>query len=250
MSKSNLAVKEEMEEVVVEEAILPNATAKNNVRVMYSEKTKTKKKIIYKIIKRMIDIIGALIGTVLLIPVTIIIYFARKFSKEEKGPLFYEQLRYGKNGKIFRLYKYRSMCIGADEKLKEYLASNEEARKEFKKTHKLQNDPRITKIGNFLRKTSLDELPQMINILKGDMSFVGPRPVVEKEVEEYGEKKEKFLSVKPGLTGYWQVNGRSNTTYEERMEMELYYVDNCSLWLDIKIFFKTFKTVFKKEGAV
>ena len=193
MSKSNLAVKEEMEEVVAEEAILPNATAKNNVRVMYSEKTKTKKKIIYKIIKRMIDIIGALIGTVLLIPVTIIIYFARKFSKEEKGPLFYEQLRYGKNGKIFRLYKYRSMCIGADEKLKEYLASNEEARKEFKKTHKLQNDPRITKIGNFLRKTSLDELPQMINILKGDM---------------------------------------------------------CSLWLDIKIFFKTFKTVFKKEGAV
>ena len=250
MSKSNLAVKEEMEEVVAEEAILPNATAKNNVRVMYSEKTKTKKKIIYKIIKRMIDIIGALIGTVLLIPVTIIIYFARKFSKEEKGPLFYEQLRYGKNGKIFRLYKYRSMCIGADKKLKEYLASNEEARKEFKKTHKLQNDPRITKIGNFLRKTSLDELPQMINILKGDMSFVGPRPVVEKEVEEYGEKKEKFLSVKPGLTGYWQVNGRSNTTYEERMEMELYYVDNCSLWLDIKIFFKTFKTVFKKEGAV
>ena len=250
MSKSNLAVKEEMEEVVAEEAILPNATAKNNVRVMYSEKTKTKKKIIYKIIKRMIDIIGALIGTILLIPVTIIIYFARKFSKEEKGPLFYEQLRYGKNGKIFRLYKYRSMCIGADEKLKEYLASNEEARKEFKKTHKLQNDPRITKIGNFLRKTSLDELPQMINILKGDMSFVGPRPVVEKEVEEYGEKKEKFLSVKPGLTGYWQVNGRSNTTYEERMEMELYYVDNCSLWLDIKIFFKTFKTVFKKEGAV
>ncbi len=128
----------------------------------------------------MIDIIGALIGTVLLIPVTIIIYFARKFSKEEQGPLFYEQLRYGKNGKIFRLYKYRSMCIGADEKLKEYLADNEEARKEFKKTHKLQNDPRITPIGNFLRKTSLDELPQVINFLKGEMSFVGPRPVVEK----------------------------------------------------------------------
>lgn len=250
MSKSNLAVKEEMEEVVVEEAILPNATAKNDVRVMYNEKMKTKKKIIYKIIKRMIDIIGALIGTVLLIPVTIIIYFARKFSKEEQGPLFYEQLRYGKNGKIFRLYKYRSMCIGADEKLKEYLANNEEARKEFKKTHKLQNDPRITPIGNFLRKTSLDELPQVINILKGEMSFVGPRPVVEKEVEDYGKNRDKFLSVKPGLTGYWQVNGRSNTTYEERMKMELYYVDNCSMWLDIRIFFKTFITVFKKEGAV
>ena len=142
------------------------------------------------------------------------------------------------------------MCIGADEKLKKYLEENEEIRKEFQKTHKLQNDPRITKIGNFLRKTSLDELPQVINILKGEMSFVGPRPVVEKEVEDYGKNKDKFLSVKPGLTGYWQVNGRSNTTYEERMEMELYYVDNCSLWLDIKIFFKTFITVFKKEGAV
>ena len=118
------------------------------------------------------------------------------------------------------------------------------------KTHKLQKDPRITKLGNFLRKTSLDELPQMINILKGEMSFVGPRPVISEEVEEYGVNKDKFLSVTPGLTGYWQVNGRSNTTYEERMIMELYYVENCSLWLDIKIFFKTFITVFKKEGAI
>lgn len=120
----------------------------------------------------------------------------------------------------------------------------------MQKTHKLQKDPRITKLGNFLRKTSLDELPQMINILKGEMSFVGPRPVISEEVEEYGVNKDKFLSVTPGLTGYWQVNGRSNTTYEERMLMELYYVENCSLWLDIKIFFKTFITVFKKEGAI
>ena len=249
MSKSNLAVKEEISDIVGEEAILQEPTP-NNVRTIKKEKTKTSKKILYRIVKRIIDIIGSLIGIIFLIPATIIIYFARKILKEDQGPLFYEQLRYGKNGKIFRLYKYRSMCIGADEKLKEYLASNEEARKEFKKTHKLQNDPRITKIGKFLRKTSLDELPQMINILKGEMSFVGPRPVVEKEVEEYGENKERFLSVKPGLTGYWQVNGRSNTTFEERMEMELYYVDSCSLWLDIKIFFKTFITVFKKEGAV
>ena len=249
MSKSNLAVKEEIDDFAGEEGILQNSTI-DNVRVIKKEKTKTNKKIMYNFIKRTIDAIGALIGIIILIPATIIIYLARKILKEDKGPLFYEQLRYGKNGKIFRLYKYRSMCIGADEKLKEYLANNEEARKEFKKTHKLQNDPRITPIGNFLRKTSLDELPQMINILRGDMSFVGPRPVVEKEVEEYGTNKDKFLSVRPGLTGYWQVNGRSNTTYEERMEMELYYVDNCSLWLDIKIFFKTFITVFKKEGAV
>ena len=249
MSKSNLAVKEETDDFSGEEGILQNSTI-DNVRVIKKEKTKTNKKIMYNFIKRTIDVIGALIGIIILIPSTIIIYLARKILKEDKGPLFYEQLRYGKNGKVFRLYKFRSMCIGADKKLKEYLENNEEARKEFEKTHKLQNDPRITKIGNFLRKTSLDELPQMINILRGDMSFVGPRPVVEKEVEEYGTNKDKFLSVRPGLTGYWQVNGRSNTTYEERMEMELYYVDNCSLWIDIKIFFKTFITVFKKEGAV
>lgn len=249
MSKSNLAVKEEIDDFAGEEGILQNSTI-DNVSVIKKEKRKTNKKIMYNFIKRTIDAIGALIGIIILIPATIIIYLARKILKEDKGPLFYEQLRYGKNGKVFRLYKFRSMCIGADKKLKEYLENNEEARKEFEKTHKLQNDPRITKIGNFLRKTSLDELPQMINILRGDMSFVGPRPVVEKEVEDYGKNKEKFLSVKPGLTGYWQVNGRSNTTYEERMKMELYYVDNCSLWLDIKIFFKTFITVFKKEGAV
>lgn len=247
MSKSNLAVKEELNDVVGEEAILQETTI-NNINI--TKKEKTNKKVLYKFTKRIIDIIGSIIGILILVPTTLIIYLARKVLKEDKGPLFYEQLRYGKNGKVFRLYKFRSMCIGADKKLKEYLENNDEAREEFEKTHKLQNDPRITKIGNFLRKSSLDELPQMINILKGDMSFVGPRPVVEKEVEEYGTNKDKFLSVRPGLTGYWQVNGRSNTTYEERMKMELYYVDNCSLWLDIKIFFKTFITVFKKEGAV
>lgn len=247
MSKGNLAVKEEFDDIIVNEAVI-NEQSVNNIRIINKEKTN--KKILYRATKRMIDIIGAIVGIIFLIPTTIAVCLARKISKEDKGPVFYEQLRYGKNGKVFRLYKFRSMCIGADEKLKKYLEENEEIRKEFQKTHKLQNDTRITKIGNFLRKTSLDELPQVINILKGEMSFVGPRPVVEKEVEDYGKNKDKFLSVKPGLTGYWQVNGRSNTTYEERMEMELYYVDNCSLWLDIKIFFKTFITVFKKEGAV
>lgn len=211
---------------------------------------KTNKKVLYKITKRAIDIIGAIIGIILLIPTIILVYIARKILKEDQGPLFYKQLRYGKNGKIFKLYKFRSMCINADKKLKEYLDNNEDAKNEFEKTHKLQKDPRITKLGNFLRKTSLDELPQMINILKGEMSFVGPRPVISEEVEEYWVNKDKFLSVTPGLTGYWQVNGRSNTTYEERMLMELYYVENCSLWLDTKIFFKTFITVFKKEGAI
>lgn len=205
MSKSNLAVKEELNDVVGEEAILQETTI-NNINIM--KKEKTNKKVLYKFTKRIIDIIGSIIGILILIPTTLIIYLARKVLKEDKGPLFYEQLRYGKNGKVFRLYKFRSMCIGADKKLKEYLENNDEAREEFEKTHKLQNDPRITKIGNFLRKSSLDELPQMINILKGDMSFVGPRPVVEKEVEEYGTNKDKFLSVRPGtyriLAGKWK----------------------------------------------
>ena len=203
----------------------------------------------YLFVKRVFDIVGSLIGIAILIPVTIAVWIARIVLKENDGPLFYEQLRYGKNGKMFRLYKFRSMCMNADEKLEKYLKENEEARKEFEETQKLDNDPRITKLGAFLRKTSLDELPQMINILFGQMSFIGPRPVIKKEIERYGKNKNKFLSVKPGLTGYWQVNGRSNTTYKERMELELYYVDHQSLWLDAKIFFKTFKAVLLHEGA-
>ena len=203
----------------------------------------------YLFAKRFFDIVGSIIGVAILIPVTVAVWIARIVLKENDGPLFYEQLRYGKNGKMFRLYKFRSMCMNADEKLEKYLKENEEARKEFEETQKLDNDPRITKLGAFLRKTSLDELPQMINILFGQMSFIGPRPVIKKEIERYGKNKNKFLSVKPGLTGYWQVNGRSNTTYKERMELELYYVDHQSLWLDAKIFFKTFKAVFSREGA-
>ena len=203
----------------------------------------------YLFVKRVFDIVGSIIGIAILIPVTVVVWIARIVLKENDGPLFYEQLRYGKNGKMFRLYKFRSMCMNADEKLEKYLKENEEARKEFEETQKLDNDPRITKLGAFLRKTSLDELPQMINILFGQMSFIGPRPVIKKEIERYGKNKNKFLSVKPGLTGYWQVNGRSNTTYKERMELELYYVDNQSLWLDAKIFFKTFKAVLNHDGA-
>ena len=252
MSKGNLAVKDDYESVISQDIAIEQEEANTSAKVIEINEPnkKKKKKNIYKCIKRIIDIIGSLVGIILLIPTSLGIYIARKIKKEDKGPLFYEQLRYGKDNKVFRLYKFRSMCIDADKKLKEYLEENEEAKKEFEETHKLQNDPRITKIGEFLRKTSLDELPQMINILKGEMSFVGPRPIVEGEIDEYGENRDKFLSVKPGLTGYWQANGRSNTTYEERMQMELYYVDNCSLWLDIKIFFKTFIVVLKKEGAV
>ena len=219
-------------------------TMKRN-RLMQKKKTKP----IYRVVKRIIDIIGAITGCIILIPVAISIYIAKKINKEE-GTLFYKQLRYGKNGKQFKLYKFRTMCIGADKILEEYLSQDKEIRKEFEIKQKIEHDPRVTKLGKFLRSTSLDELPQMINILKGEMSIVGPRPIVEREIEKYGENKAKLLTVKPGLTGYWQVNGRSSTTYEERMNMELYYVDNCSMLLDIKIFIKTIPTVLKKEGAI
>ena len=206
-------------------------------------------KVVYGVFKRIIDILGGVVGVILLIPVTIGVYIARKILKEDDGPLFYEQLRYGKGGKQFRIYKFRSMCMNADKRLKEYLDQNDEAKKEFEENHKLKNDPRITKIGNVLRKTSIDELPQLINVLKGDMSLIGPRPIVDGEIEKYGKNKDKFLSVKPGITGYWAANGRSDTSYDERIEMELYYVDNISFKLDVKIFFKTISSVIKKEGA-
>lgn len=228
-------------EVDTVEKITPVSTNIDNKRF---------KLVIEKGIKRLIDIIAGLIGTILLIPITICIYIAKKILKEDDGPIFYDQLRIGKNGKHFKLYKYRSMVIGADEILKEYLAENEEARIEFEQNQKLKNDPRITKLGNFLRKTSLDEFPQFINILKGDMSLVGPRPIVDREVELFGNKMKTVHSVRPGLTGYWAANGRSDTTYEQRVEMEAYYAENFSLLLDIKIIFKTIKSVIKKEGAI
>ncbi len=199
--------------------------------------------------KRVIDIIGSIIGIILLIPITIIVGFVN-FISRENGPIFFTQERIGKDGKIFKMYKFRSMIVGADEKLKDMLENDEELRKEFETNRKLKNDPRITRIGKFLRKTSLDEFPQFINVLKGEMSIVGPRAVIDDEIKLFGDKKEKFLSVKPGITGYWAANGRSNTTYEERVEMEVYYADNMSIWLDIKILFKTVIAVLKREGAV
>ena len=224
----------------INEIVLENDTINNKKIGIYIEKG----------IKRIFDIFVGLIGTLLLIPITIGIYIAKKILKEDDGPIFYDQLRIGKDGKHFKLYKYRPMIVGADEILKEYLSNNEEARIEFEQNQKLKNDPRITKLGNFLRKTSLDEFPQFINILKGDMSLVGPRPIVDREIELFGDKMKTVHSVRPGLTGYWAANGRSDTTYEQRVEMEAYYAENFSLLLDIKIIVKTIKSVIKKEGAI
>ena len=199
------------------------------------------KGISYKMIKRVTDIVLASIALVLLAPVFVLIGLAIKL--ESKGPVFFKHTRVGKNGKIFKIYKFRSMVENAEDLIQKFTP---EQMKEYKENYKLTNDPRITKVGNFLRKTSLDELPQIINIIKGDLSIIGPRPVVTEELKKYGNNIDKFLSVTPGLTGYWAANGRSCTSYEQRMQMELFYIDN----LSFKVFFKTIEAVVKREGAI
>ena len=200
---------------------------------------------IYLVVKRLIDIIGSLLGIVILSPIYIIIAILVKITSP--GAIVFGHIRKGKNGKDIKVYKFRTMYSNASEIFEKFTPEQKE---EYYKNFKLDDDPRITKFGSFLRKTSLDELPQLVNIIKGELSIIGPRPVVQKELEKYGDNVEKFLSVTPGLTGYWATNGRSCTTYEERMDMELYYVDNLSLKLDLKVFFKTIEAVIKREGAM
>lgn len=209
-----------------------------------------KQNIACRIIKRSIDIIAGLVGIILLIPITIIVWFVRIAKKENNGPMFFEQLRIGKDGKLFRMYKFRSMCMNADETLKKYLEENEDARKEYKKYKKLKRDPRITKVGNFIRKTSLDEFPQFINVLKGDMSLVGPRPYLIREKKDIGEAYWQIVKCRPGLTGIWQVRGRSDVTFDERVDMDLEYFYTQSPSLDAKIIVKTVKKVVLKDGAL
>ncbi|NGT79777.1 sugar transferase [Clostridium perfringens] len=193
----------------------------------------------------MFDFISSLIGLIIFLPILIIIAVAIKL--DSKGPIVFGHIRIGKNGQEIKVYKFRSMVQNAQEVFNNFTP---EQKAEFNKNFKLENDPRITRVGSFLRKTSLDELPQLLNIIKGDMSVVGPRPIVKKEIIKYGDSFGKVFSVKPGLTGYWQANGRSDTTYDERVDMDLYYVDNRSLGLDFKILIQTFVSVIKKEGAM
>ena len=206
------------------------------------------KRRLYFIIKRLFDICCSLVGMLILIPLTIIVKICY-ICTGDFGSIFYRQERLGKNGVIFSLYKYRTMVKNADEKLKELLNNNESLKEEYLENHKLKNDPRITRLGKFLRVASIDEFPQFINVFIGDMSLIGPRPVVPDEAENYKKNKDKFLSVRPGLTGYWASSGRNNISYDERMNMELYYVDHCSITFDIKIIWKTIIAVIKKEGA-
>ncbi|MED4023438.1 MULTISPECIES: sugar transferase [Priestia] len=202
---------------------------------------------LYSISKRVIDIFGAIVGLILLAPLFVLITTLYKFG-HSKGPIFFKQDRIGKNGQYFKIYKFRSMILNAEQKLKE---NQELYQKYIDNNYKLEphEDPRITSLGQFLRKTSLDEIPQLINVLKGDMSLVGPRPIVEEELKEYGMKTDKFLSVKPGLTGFWQISGRSDVGYPERVDLELYYVYNQSLFFDCKIILMTIWQVLLRKGA-
>lgn len=203
------------------------------------------RKKVYLAIKRLIDIIGSLIGIILLSPLYIIIAILIKF--DSPGKVVFGHTRKGKGGKDIKVYKFRTMYSNASEIFESFTPEQKE---EYYTNFKLDNDPRVTKLGGFLRKTSLDELPQLFNILKGDMTIIGPRPIVEKEVEKYGDKAEKLFSVVPGLGGYWQANGRSDTTYEERVEMDMYYIDHMCFTLDAKILFQTIFSVVKGEGAI
>ena len=196
------------------------------------------------VLKRIIDICGALVGCVILVIITIV--FGPLIKLESPGPVFFAQKRVGKNGRIFKMYKFRSMYADAEERKKELMAQNEMSGFMFK----MGNDPRITKIGGFMRKTSLDEFPQFLNILKGDMSLVGTRPPTLDEFSQYSPYHKKRLSFRPGLTGMWQVNGRSDITdFEEIVRLDVEYIEEWSVGLDIKILLKTVFTVFKGSGA-
>jgi undecaprenyl-phosphate galactose phosphotransferase len=200
------------------------------------------------IVKRVFDItVSVMLFPFILLAVTVLSILIKIDSK---GPVFYSHKRVGKNGKTIDVYKFRSMHKDADDRLKRILKNDEDAKKEWGTYFKLKNDPRITKAGNFLRKTSLDELPQIFNVFKGDMSLVGPRPVLKKEIDEYyRENSQYYLMVKPGITGLWQVSGRNDTSYDFRVKLDTWYVLNWSLWLDVIILFKTVKVVIKKEGS-
>lgn len=198
----------------------------------------------YVIVKRFIDVCVSFIGLIVLLPIFLVISVIIKL--DSKGPVFFVHKRVGKDGKEIGIYKFRTMVDNAESLIKNFTPQQ---KAEFESNYKLEHDPRVTKVGKFLRKSSLDELPQILNILKGDLSIIGPRPVIEKELEKYGKNAKKFVSVKPGLTGFWAANGRSDTTYAERVQMELYYIDHMSFKLDVQIFFKTIIAVIKKEGA-
>ena len=222
---------------------MDNEMAINDVSVFFSIK-----RAIYSFIKRFFDILCSLIGIIILIPLSIIIKIFYVLMGDFNS-IFFTQNRIGKNGKEFKLYKFRTMVPNADEVLFKLLKENKEIAKEYKKNKKLKNDPRITKVGKILRRTSIDELPQLINVFLGNMTMIGNRPYLPREKEDMGKYYNDIIKTKPGITGYWQVSGKKNATFQKRLELESFYSKNCGLKMDIKIFFKTFGAVVKGHGA-
>ena len=209
---------------------------------MQKKKTQYSKKYFYKIIKTIFDLLFSSIILVAGLPIFLIIASLIKLSS--RGPIFYLQERIGKNKKTFNCIKFRTMHPEAEDILENLITNNEEFRKEFEETHKLKNDPRITNIGKFLRKTSLDEIPQFLNVIKLEMSIIGPRPIVKNEIQKYGESYNKVISLKPGITGLWQVSGRNNLSYKRRVILDCLYVDNMNPLLDLRIIIRTFGVIF------
>ena len=206
------------------------------------------KKYSYLITKRLFDIILSLFGILFLIPLSIIIKISYILNKDYSS-IFYTQTRIGKNGKEFKLYKFRSMIPNADEVLKELMDTNTDIFNEYSKNKKLKDDPRVTKVGKFIRKTSLDEFPQFINVFKGDMSIVGNRPYLPREKKDMGNYYSDIVKTKCGIVSYWAIHGRSDVSFKRRLELEKYYSNHQSLKLDIEIFFRAFSVVLLKKGA-
>ncbi len=203
----------------------------------------------YYFFKRIFDIVCSLVGIIVLIPLSLVIKISYLCSKDFHS-IFFVQERIGKNGRIFKFYKFRTMVVNADEILEKWLKENPQIAKEYNKYKKLKKDPRITFVGKIIRKFSLDEFPQFVNILKGDMSLIGNRPYLLREKKDMGKYYKDIIKTKPGLTGIWQVSGRNNATFQKRLKLEKEYSNNCSFKLDMKILFKTIIVVFKGDGAM
>jgi lipopolysaccharide/colanic/teichoic acid biosynthesis glycosyltransferase len=201
----------------------------------------------YRVIKRWMDCLFVIAMAPILLPVMAVI--GTLVVLTSPGPIFYSHRRLRRNGMFFSMWKFRTMCVNSAEVLEDYLSCHPEARKEWNQCHKLRNDPRITRVGYFLRRYSLDELPQFWNVFNGSMSLVGPRPIVAAEVEKYAEYFSFYCRVNPGLTGLWQVSGRSTLTYPARVQLDRKYVETWSLTNDFKILLKTFRSVANKDGA-
>ncbi|KAF5438474.1 MULTISPECIES: sugar transferase [Pediococcus] len=213
-----------------------------NKKVLIDEQAQNQR-YVYRFFKRMLDIVASVIGLIVLSPIFLIVSLAIK--AEDRGPIFYSQVRLGKGQRPFKMYKFRSMIVDADKKLEKLLKQNEVEGAMFK----MKEDPRITRVGRFTRKHSLDELPQLLNVLAGDMSLVGPRPPLEREVADYSEHDKQRLIVKPGCTGLWQVTARNDVDFSGMVDLDLQYIEKSGLMFDVIILFKTIGIVFKPNGA-